>query len=319
MSLLNIQNLSVTLSLPTHRVYAVDGISFVLEPGEVLGVVGESGSGKTQAMLGMLGLTTDYTHCAGHAYFEQDDLLAAYIARHLDVAVRGNDIAMIFQDPMSSLNPYLKISTQLMETIQYHQKQDRRQARHLAIEMLERVQIPDAGRRIDQYPHQFSGGMRQRIMIAMALLRRPRILIADEPTTSLDVTVQAEILMLLKSIRDEMSLSIILITHDLGIVAGTCDRVIVMYAGRIVEQASVDELFYLAKHPYTQGLIKAAQSVTGDVDELYSIQGNPPLNLQQHRGCAFYPRCEQRLDKCKYENPAVHEHHHQVACHLYED
>ena len=318
MSLLSIENLSVTLSLPTHRVYAVDGISFALEAGEFLAVVGESGSGKTQAMLGMLGLTTDYTHCAGHAYFEQDDLLAAQPA--VLNQVRGNDIAMIFQDPMSSLNPYLKISTQLMEAIRYHQRRDRRSARHLAIEMLERVQIPDAGRRIDHYPHQFSGGMRQRIMIAMALLRRPKILIADEPTTSLDVTVQAEILTLLKSIRDEMSLSIILITHDLGIVAGTCDRVIVMYAGRIVEQASVDELFYQAKHPYTQGLIKAAQSVTGDVDELYSIQGNPPLNQQRHRGCAFYPRCEQRLATCEQQIPPVRlQQQHQVACHLYDD
>ena len=318
MSLLSIENLSVTLSLPTHRVFAVDGISFALDAGEFLAVVGESGSGKTQAMLGMLGLTTDYTHCAGHAYFEQADLLAAPPA--VLNRVRGNDIAMIFQDPMSSLNPYLKISTQLMESIRYHQRRDRRSARHLAIEMLERVQIPDAGRRIDHYPHQFSGGMRQRIMIAMALLRRPKILIADEPTTSLDVTVQAEILTLLKSIRDEMSLSIILITHDLGIVAGTCDRVIVMYAGRIVEQASVDELFYQAKHPYTQGLIKAAQSVTGDVDELYSIQGNPPLNQQRHRGCAFYPRCEQRLATCEQQIPPVRlQQQHQVACHLYDD
>jgi oligopeptide transport system ATP-binding protein len=318
MSLLSIENLSVTLSLPTHSVYAVDGISFELESGEFLAVVGESGSGKTQAMLGILGLTTDYTRCSGHAYYEQADLLVASpVALN---RVRGNNIAMIFQDPMSSLNPYLRISTQLMEAIQYHQHQDRRRARHLAIEMLERVQIPDAGRRIDQYPHQFSGGMRQRIMIAMALLRQPKILIADEPTTSLDVTVQAEILTLLKTIRDDMSLSIILITHDLGIVAGTCDRVIVMYAGRIVEQASVEELFYRAKHPYTQGLIKAAQSVTSDVDELYSIQGNPPLNLQRHSGCAFYPRCERRLANCEQQIPIVTcAQQHQVACHLYDD
>lgn len=318
MSLLSIENLSVTLSLPTHTVYAVDGITFQLEPGEILGVVGESGSGKTQAMLGMLRLTTDYTQCTGYAYYAQDDLLTAQ-PKEIN-RVRGNDIAMIFQDPMSSLNPYLKISIQLMETIQFHQRQDRHSARRRAIDMLERVQIPDAARRIDHYPHQFSGGMRQRIMIAMALLRRPKILIADEPTTSLDVTVQAEILALLKSIRDEMSLSIIFITHDLGIVAGTCDRVIVMYAGRIVEQASVDELFYQAKHPYTQGLIKAAQSVTSDAGELYSIQGNPPLNHVRHHGCAFYPRCEQRLAQCEHQLPPItHQEQHQLACHLYVD
>ena len=317
MSLLQIKNLSVSLALPRHTIYAVDNISFDLRQGEILGLVGESGSGKTQAMLAILGLTNEYTLRTGEANYRQQNLLK--MPREQIQQVRGNDIAMIFQDPMSSLNPYLRISTQLIEAVQYHQQHDRRTARRLAIEMLERVQIPGASQRIDQYPHQFSGGMRQRIMIAMALLRKPKILIADEPTTALDVTVQADILALLKSLRDEFALSIIFITHDMSIVAGTCDRVIVMYAGRIAEQASVNDLFYATQHPYTQGLLKAAQSVTQTNTALYSIPGQPPRNLALHTGCAFAPRCDRQLPQCLTTIPTVTTlaPQHQCACHLY--
>ncbi len=317
MSLLHVNDLSVTLTLPTHKVYAVDNLSFELLPGEILGLVGESGSGKTQAMLAVLGLTNEDAECAGKVIYRDQNLLAL-TNRQLQ-QIRGNDIAMIFQDPISALNPYLRVSTQLIEAVQYHQHKDRRSARQLAIEMLERVQIQHAAQRIDDYPHQFSGGMRQRIMIAMALLRKPKILIADEPTTALDVTVQAEILALLISLRDEFALSIIFITHDMAIVAGTCDRVLVMYAGRSAEQATVNDLFYANQHPYTQGLLKAAQSVTQTNTALYSIPGQPPRNLVRHPGCAFAPRCAHQLPQCLTVIPAVTTSapQHQCACHLY--
>ena len=317
MSLLQVNNLSVTFTLPSHQIYAVDDISFALEQGEILGLVGESGSGKTQAMLALLGLTNEYTQCSGEVLYRGQKLLTLP-SRQLQ-QLRGNDIAMIFQDPMSSLNPYLRVSTQLSEAVQYYQHKDRRSARKLAIDMLERVQIQQAAQRIDHYPHQFSGGMRQRIMIAMALLRRPKILIADEPTTALDVTVQADILALLKSLRDEFALGIIFITHDMAIVAGTCDRVIVMYAGRIAEQATVNDLFYATQHPYTQGLLKAAQSVTQTNDALYSIPGQPPRNLARHSGCAFAPRCDRQLPHCLNVVPTMTTSapQHQCACHLY--
>lgn len=317
MNLLRVNNLSVTLNLPAHSIYAVDGISFTLQEGEILGLVGESASGKTQAMLAALGLSSAEAICTGEVIYRNLNLLTIPAAQMQQI--RGNDIAMIFQDPMSSLNPYLRISTQLTEAMQYHQQQDRKTARRLAIEMLERVQIPNASQRIDHYPHQFSGGMRQRIMIAMALLRHPKVLIADEPTTALDVTVQAEILALLKSLRDDFALSIIFITHDMAIVAGTCDRVMVMYAGRLTEQGSVGDLFANSKHPYTQGLLKAARSVTHADQLLYSIPGSPPKNISQHAGCAFAPRCEHQLAHCASVVPSVtsFEQQHQCACHLY--
>ncbi len=322
MSLLNVNNLSVTMNLPSQTIHAVNGISFDLKAGEVLGIVGESGSGKTQSMLAMLGLSSEETVCSGTADYQQQNLLQ--LDRGRQAQIRGNDIAMIFQDPMSSLNPFLRISTQLTEAIQYHRKLSRREARQRAISMLEKVQIPDATRRIDHYPHQFSGGMRQRLMVAMALLREPKILIADEPTTSLDVTVQAEILTLLTDLRDEMGLSIILITHDLGIVASTCDRVLVMYAGRIVEQANVDTLFEHASHPYTQGLLRSVRSVTEQQGELYSIEGNPPVNTQVIDGCAFSSRCAQCMPVCNQRTPLLKpllespDNNHSVACHLYD-
>jgi len=319
MSILEVNDLSVTLSTQQHKVYAVDKISFALEQREILGVVGESGSGKTQAMLALLGLTSHDTQCHGEALYQGRNLLA--LPREALQKIRGTEIAMIFQDPMSSLNPYLRISTQLTEAVQFYQRADHNTARRLAIDMLEKVQIPDAGRRVDYFPHQFSGGMRQRIMIAMALLRKPKILIADEPTTALDVTVQAEILSLLKSLRDDFALSIIFITHDMATVAGTCDRVIVMYAGRIAEQALVDDLFYATKHPYTKGLLRAAQGITSANAALYSIPGNPPRSFVLHPGCAFASRCDQRLAHCETQLPSMmtfQQPAHRCACHLYD-
>lgn len=292
-------------------------VSFTVSEGEVLGVVGESGSGKTQLMLSLLGLLPENAEASGTAIFSEKNLLtlnADAISR-----IRCDEIAMIFQDPMSSLNPYMKVSSQLTEALVVNQKIDKQQAFREAIQMLEKVHIPDAARRIHDYPHQFSGGMRQRIMIAMALLRKPTILIADEPTTALDVTVQAEILNLLKSLRDEFSLSIIFITHDMSIIAGQCDRVIVMYAGRIVEQATLDQLFYQPKHPYTQGLLEAAKSQSGLTNKLISIPGNPPSNNEILKGCSFYPRCNQRLEICERLLPALKGNDtQQQACHLYE-
>lgn len=321
--MLSVNDLSVSLDVTSQVVYAVDRLSFDLQPGEVLGIVGESGSGKTQAMLALLGLNGPQARCTGSVNYAGQTVLGTS-TRQLN-QLRGNEIAMVFQDPMSALNPYLKVSTQLIEAVRFHKHVSVKEAREKAVHMLERVNIPDAKRRIDHYPHQFSGGMRQRIMIAMALIREPRILIADEPTTSLDVTVQSEILSLLISLKREMDLAIILITHDLSIVASVCDRVLVMYAGRVVEQAGVEALFDNPRHPYTQGLLKSARSVTDLEQALFSIQGNPPRNTSLDNRCAFYPRCEQHLAICDQQQPALlpvengADTGHRLACHLYNE
>jgi len=315
--LLDIENMSVRFNTEQGVVHACRDVSFQLHEGEVLGVVGESGSGKTQLMLSLLQLLPENANINGVALYSDKDLLK--LNRPDINQVRSNEIAMIFQDPMSSLNPYLKVSTQLTETLVLNQQIDKQTALKKAIEILEKVRIPDAATRIHDYPYQFSGGMRQRIMIAMALLRKPKILIADEPTTALDVTVQAEILALLKSLRDEFSLSIIFITHDMSIVAGQCDRVAVMYAGQTVEQAILDKLFYEPKHPYTQGLLAAAKSQSGLTDNLVSIPGQPPRNVGVQIGCAFYPRCDKRLDVCEQVTPVMSGSDiQQQACHLYD-
>ena len=315
--LLTAKNISVSFSTESGVIHAVKQVSFHLVEGEVLGVVGESGSGKTQLMHSLLQLLPENATTCGEALFAGKNLLS--LAKNEINGFRSNEIAMIFQDPMSSLNPYLRISTQLTEALIQNQKINKRQALEAAIEMLEKMRIPAAATRIHAYPYQFSGGMRQRIMIAMALLRKPKLLIADEPTTALDVTVQAEILTLLTLLRDEFSLSIIFITHDMSIVAGQCDRVVVMYAGRIVEQAPVDALFYEPGHPYTQGLLEAAKSQSGLTDKLISIPGHPPGNYERLTGCAFYPRCEKRLEVCEHINPVMKgTATRQQACHLYD-
>lgn len=315
--LLDLKNISISFRTEQGIVQAVRDASLQLNEGEVLGIVGESGSGKTQLVLSLLGLLPDNATTQGQVSYAGKKILS--LDKKELARIRSNDIAMIFQDPMSALNPYLRVSRQLTEALMLNQKMDKQQALDQAIAMLEKVRIPDAARRIHDYPHQFSGGMRQRIMIAMALLRKPSVLIADEPTTALDVTVQAEILNLLKSLRDEFSLSIIFITHDMSIVAGQCDRVVVMYAGNIVEQATLNELFYQPGHPYTRGLLEAAKSQSGLTDELISIPGHPPGNYEVLSGCVFYPRCDQRMEICERVVPIMQgSDTQQQACHLYD-
>ncbi len=315
-AILEAKNISIRFNTAKGVVYAVNEVDLVLNKGEVLGIVGESGSGKTQLMHSLIRLLPGNAEVSGSIFYEGENIPDASQTRIN--TIRRNEIAMIFQDPMSCLNPYLKISQQLTEALLFDDKINKAEALQQAIDMLEKVQIPDAKQRIHSYPYQLSGGMRQRVMLAMALLRKPKVLIADEPTTALDVTVQAEILQLLKQLTAEYGLSVLFITHDLSIVAGQCDRVMVMYAGQVVEQASVNELFYQARHPYTQGLLASAKSQSGMSDKLISIAGQAPANNQRQPGCPFYARCEQRIDSCAKDTPVLSSNgSHSQACHLY--
>ncbi|MGF6753379.1 ABC transporter ATP-binding protein [Paraburkholderia sp. GAS334] len=305
MALLDVKNLSVRFSRREGPpVDAVQQVSFSLEAGRTLGIVGESGSGKSQTVMALLGLLASNGKVSGEARYRGDDLLAmngAALNR-----IRGDRIGMVFQDPMTALNPFLTIERQMTESLQLHRGITRREARRRAIEALDTVRIPDAARRIGMYPHEFSGGMRQRVMIAMALLSEPEILIADEPTTALDVTVQAQIIELLRELNRERGTAIILITHDMGVVAGLCDDVMVMYAGRTVEQADAQTLFAAPTHPYTIGLLNALPRLTDDDDRpLRTIPGNPPLPGQLGAGCAFAQRCTYAVDACRVSPPPL--------------
>lgn len=316
-SLLRVQDLDVRFETPDGRVCAVDKFSFTMNKSETLGIVGESGSGKSQSVLSMMGLLASNGMATGEVWFEDTNLLD--LSPNELNKIRGNDISMIFQDPMTSLNPYMRISKQMVEVLMLHQGMNFNQARKKSIDMLDAVKIPDAANRVDMYPHEFSGGMRQRVMIAMALLCQPTLLIADEPTTALDVTVQAQILQLIKELKDEFNTSVILITHDLGVVAGVCDRVLVMYAGEIVELGSVEDIFYRPLHPYTKGLLESVPRLDKSRREfLHSIPGNPPNLTELPTGCPFFPRCESRIDRCSHEKPPLSEplDGHQKACHL---
>lgn len=253
--LLEVENLKVSFDTPDGAVEAVRGIDFYLNEGETLGIVGESGSGKSQTVMAILGLLADNARASGSARYRDQELIG--LPQRLLSRIRGVNIAMIFQDPMTSLNPHLRVSTQMTEVLRHHQGLGKNDALRRAIAMLEAVRIPDAAKRISYYPHEFSGGMRQRVMIAMSLLCEPDILIADEPTTALDVTVQAEIMDLIRDLRTRFDTSVLLITHDLGVVAGTCERVIVMRSGEIVETGSADEIFYQTQHDYTKALLAA--------------------------------------------------------------
>jgi oligopeptide transport system ATP-binding protein len=303
-----------------NPVKAVDGISFAIEPGEVLGIVGESGSGKSVANMSMLRLVpSPPAQISGEVKFKGKDLLALPLeeARRL----RGRDVAMIFQDPMTSLNPLLKVSRQLTEGAMLHLGWDEAKARGRALELLSAVGIAAPERRIDQYPHQFSGGMRQRIMIAMALMCEPQLLIADEPTTALDVTISAQILDLLRKINRERKTAIILITHDLGVVAGMARRVAVMYAGRIIELGVVRDVMKDPLHPYAQGLLGSVPRLDhGRREKLKPIGGTPPDLARLPPGCPFAPRCPHRFDRCVKETPPLMEitPGHQAACWLHE-
>ena len=320
--LLEVKDLRTHFKTEEGIVKAVDGVSFTLYPGKTLGIVGESGSGKSVTSLSLLKLipTPPGILAGGEVFYRGRDVLK--MSDEELRSLRGNKISMIFQDPMTSLNPFLRISTQLMETIMLHQKLDKKAAHARAVEMLKLVGIPDADRRVDHYPHQFSGGMRQRVMIAMALSCNPEVLIADEPTTALDVTIQAQILELIQDLSKRLGTATILITHDLGVVAGMCDLICVMYAGKVVERGTADQLFGDPRHPYTKGLIKSVPRLDRKSSErLYSIPGQPPLVVNLPAACPFHPRCEFAMDQCRKEYPPVRTlgQDRQVACWLEAD
>jgi peptide/nickel transport system ATP-binding protein len=303
--LLSVEDLRVSFHTDDGVVHAVDGISYALEPGKTLGIVGESGSGKTVSSLTALGLTRSRrSQIEGRIMFDGHDMVA------LDDdelrRIRGNDMAMIFQDPLSALHPFYKVGWQLVEAMQAHQKISRSAARRRAAELLELVGIPDPGRRVDQYPHEFSGGMRQRVMIAMALANEPKLLIADEPTTALDVTVQAQILALLNDLQKRLGMAIIIITHDLGVVAEITDDIAVMYAGRIVERGTAEEIFHSPQHPYTWGLLTSIPRLDNPRDEeLVPISGRPPSLINRPSGCHFHPRCPYVQEAHKRVDPRL--------------
>lgn len=315
--LLNVQNLETHFKTPEGTVHAVNGVSFYLKEGETLGVVGESGCGKSVTMLSCLRLVASPPGkiVGGEAYFKGKDLLKmdSEEIRH----VRGGQISMVFQDPMTSLNPVMTIGKQMAEPLMLHLNMTNEQARDRSIELLGMVGIPNAGDRLKDYPHQYSGGMRQRVMIAMALSCNPQILIADEPTTALDVTIQAQIVDLVKRLRDELGMAIIWITHDLGVVANIAQRVAVMYGGYIIEEAGVYELFANPRHPYTLGLLGSLPQIHKDVHKkLFSIEGMPPILYQKPSSCPFAPRCSWVMERCWKENPALESvaNEHRVAC-----
>jgi peptide/nickel transport system ATP-binding protein len=296
--LLEVKGLKVRFSTEDGVVRAVDGVDFELDRGRVLGIVGESGSGKSVTALTLLGLTRDKnTKFEGEVIYKGQNLLELPEAKLRDV--RGNEIAMIFQDPMTSLNPVYKVGDQIAEAILTHEKVSKKAARTHAVELLRRVGIPNPAQRANDYPHQFSGGMRQRAMIAMALSCNPDVLIADEPTTALDVTIQAQILELIDALKDDFDSAVILITHDLGVVADVADEVIVMYAGRVVERGAKREVFYDPQHPYTWGLLGSIPRLDRPKPKkLHSIQGQPPSLINLPQGCKFRPRCPHAFDKC---------------------
>ena len=315
--LLDVQGLETTFKTPDGVIHAVNGVSFGLKEGETLGVVGESGCGKSVTMHSMLRLipTPPGKIVAGKAFFFGQDLLqmSNEEIRH----VRGAQISMIFQDPMTSLNPVLTIGKQLEEPLTLHVGMNKKQAEDRSVELLGMVGIPNARERLKDYPHQYSGGMRQRVMIAMALSCSPQILIADEPTTALDVTIQAQIMDLVKRLRDELGMAIIWITHDLGVVAGLARRVMVMYGGYIIEEAEVKDLYANPSHPYTIGLLGSLPRVDEKKHtRLYSIEGAPPVLYSKPTACPFAPRCKWAMERCWNENPQLEpvDSKHNIAC-----
>jgi oligopeptide transport system ATP-binding protein len=304
-ALLHVQNLQVQFATNDGPVYAVNGLSFAMQRGETLGIVGESGSGKSQTALAILGLLAHNGRASGRIDYEGRNLLQ--LSEQELNTVRGSQIAMAFQDPMTALNPYLTVERQMTESLQWHKGLDHKAARTRAVRMLDAVKIPAASSRIAMYPHEFSGGMRQRVMLAMALLCDPAILLADEPTTALDVTVQAQVLALLRELQRDMGIAILLITHDLGVIAGLCDQVLVMYGGRVMEQGSAAHIFHQSTHPYTRGLLGAVARIDGQVGPLQPIPGNPPQLAQLPRGCPFAPRCAWADGHCVDNVPPLQE------------
>ncbi len=321
--LLRVEDLRVEFPTEDGVVHAVDGISYEVQRGRTLGIVGESGSGKTVSSLTTLGLTRRQgARISGRIMFEGRDLVA--LPEEELRAIRGNDIAMVFQDPLSSLHPFFKVGAQLIEAVLAHRQVSKAKARERAIELLGLVGIPDPARRVDEYPHEFSGGMRQRAMIAMALANEPKLLIADEPTTALDVTVQAQILALMERLQRELGMAIVIITHDLGVVAELADDIAVMYAGRIVERSTAELLFSQPQHPYTWGLLKSIPTLDGArEEELVPISGSPPSLINPPSGCHFHPRCPYAQPEHAQIDPRLEpvpgEAGHEVACLLQAD
>jgi oligopeptide transport system ATP-binding protein len=320
-TLLKVKDLRTWFQTEDVTVKAVDGVSFELKKGETLGIVGESGSGKSVTNLSIIRLIPDPPGkiVGGEIQFSGQNLLA--LSAEEVRKIRGRRIAMIFQDPMTSLNPFMKISKQLMEMTQLHLGHNRQQAFEHAVKMLQTVGIPDARARANDYPHEFSGGMRQRVMIAMALSCQPELLIADEPTTALDVTIQAQILELIRKLKQETGTSVILITHDLGVVAGMTDHVVVMYAGKVFEQAPTRELFAVPGNPYTKGLLRSVPDPTSEQGKLYQIPGLPPDVARLKPGCPFAPRCSRVAEICRHEFPPFVQltADHYSLCHFAED
>lgn len=315
MSLLRVDGLNVSFDTPDGQVTAVKNLSFALKPKETLGIVGESGSGKSQTAFALMGLLARNGRSSGSAKFNGLELIGMPEAELNKV--RAEQVAMIFQDPMTSLNPYLKISQQLNEVLMHHKGLDKKSATAQSIRMLDAVKMPEAAKRMNMYPHEFSGGMRQRVMIAMALLCDPKLLIADEPTTALDVTVQAQIMTLLHELKQDFDTAIMLITHDLGVVAGVCDNVMVMYAGQTMEYGTTEEIFYQPSHPYTGGLLESVPRLDTDSPVLATIPGNPPNLMQLPVGCPFQDRCGQALAECFTSMPDLvsFSNTRQRACH----
>ncbi|MEH0875844.1 ABC transporter ATP-binding protein [Pectobacterium cacticida] len=294
--LLHVQDLRVTFKTQDGDVTAVNDLNFTLHAGETLGIVGESGSGKSQTAFALMGLLASNGRIGGSARFHGKEILN--LPENQLNKLRAEEMSIIFQDPMTSLNPYMRVGEQLMEVLMLHKGMSKRDAFEASVSMLDAVKMPEARKRMKMYPHEFSGGMRQRVMIAMALLCRPKLLIADEPTTALDVTVQAQIMTLLNELKREFNTAIIMITHDLGVVAGICDKVLVMYAGRTMEYGTARDVFYHPSHPYSIGLLNAVPRLDAEDEVLATIPGNPPNLLRLPKGCPFQPRCPFSIAAC---------------------
>ena len=318
--LLEVKDLETEFKVKRGTVKAVNGVSFEVDKGEILAVVGESGSGKSVTSLSVMGLIRDPGRVAGGEILFNGENLLKKSTKEMQ-AVRGDKISMIFQEPMTSLNPVYRVKDQIMETILTHTTMNKKEALKRAIEMLDLVGIPAPEQRVNDYPHQMSGGMRQRVMIAMALACDPELLIADEPTTALDVTIQAQILDLINRLREKLGMAVLLITHDLGVVAETADKVVVMYCGRVVEQATVEQLFTTPLHPYTQGLLDSIPKMDEDRERLYMIKGIVPDPIHLPKGCSFADRCDKCMEKCREHMPklSVTEDGRKVRCFLVSD